>query len=101
MILVGNPEGKRPLGRPRHRWVANIKVDVEWTGFLENAFPDFDKNLFVCKSNGGATSYVLDGPGSVPASARFFPSLRSDRLWGSPNLLRSCFPEGEVTRTWS
>jgi hypothetical protein len=24
-ILVGKPEGKRPLGRPRHRWVDNIK----------------------------------------------------------------------------
>jgi hypothetical protein len=32
-ILVGNPEGKRPLGRPRRRWVDNIKMDlreVEW-----------------------------------------------------------------------
>jgi hypothetical protein len=27
-ILVGNPEGKRPLGRPRRRWVANIKMDL-------------------------------------------------------------------------
>jgi hypothetical protein len=26
-ILVGKPEGKRPLGRPRHRWVDNIKMD--------------------------------------------------------------------------
>jgi hypothetical protein len=26
-ILVGKPEGKRPLGRPRHRWVDNIKKD--------------------------------------------------------------------------
>jgi hypothetical protein len=25
-ILVGKPEGKRPLGRPRHRWVDNIKI---------------------------------------------------------------------------
>jgi hypothetical protein len=32
-ILVGNPEGKRPLGRPRRRWVDNIKMDlrgIEW-----------------------------------------------------------------------
>jgi hypothetical protein len=32
-ILVGKPEGKRPLGRPRRRWVDNIKMDlgeVEW-----------------------------------------------------------------------
>jgi hypothetical protein len=25
---VGKPEGKRPLGRPRHRWVDNIKMDL-------------------------------------------------------------------------
>jgi hypothetical protein len=34
-ILVGNPEGKRPLGRPRHRWVDNIKIDrreIGWVG---------------------------------------------------------------------
>jgi hypothetical protein len=35
MILVEKPKGKRPLGRPRRRWVANIKMDlreVEWDG---------------------------------------------------------------------
>jgi hypothetical protein len=31
-ILVGNPEGKRPLGRPRRRWVDNIKMDVREIG---------------------------------------------------------------------
>jgi hypothetical protein len=32
-LLVGKPEGKRLLGRPRHRWVDNIRMDlgeVEW-----------------------------------------------------------------------
>jgi hypothetical protein len=28
-ILVGKLEGKRPLGRPRHMWVDNIKMDLE------------------------------------------------------------------------
>jgi hypothetical protein len=28
-FLVGKPEGKRPLGRPRHRWEDNIKIDQE------------------------------------------------------------------------
>jgi hypothetical protein len=28
MILVGKPEGKRPIGRPRRRWVDNIKMDL-------------------------------------------------------------------------
>jgi hypothetical protein len=27
-VLVGRPEGKRPLGRPRRRWEDNIKMDV-------------------------------------------------------------------------
>jgi hypothetical protein len=27
-ILVGKPEGKRPLGRPRRRWIDNIKKDL-------------------------------------------------------------------------
>jgi hypothetical protein len=31
-ILVGNPEGKSPLGRPRHRW-ENIKTDLRETGW--------------------------------------------------------------------
>jgi hypothetical protein len=31
-ILVGNPEGKRPLGRPRCRWVDNIKMDLREIG---------------------------------------------------------------------
>jgi hypothetical protein len=34
-ILVGKPEGKRPLGRPRRRWVDNIKMyltEIEWDG---------------------------------------------------------------------
>jgi hypothetical protein len=40
MLLVGKPEGKRPLGRPRCRWIDNIKMDlleiglsvVDWIG---------------------------------------------------------------------
>jgi hypothetical protein len=31
-ILVGKPEGKRPLGRPRRRWVDNIKMDLRVIG---------------------------------------------------------------------
>jgi hypothetical protein len=34
-LLVGKPEGKRPLGRPRRRWVDNIKMDgMEWIGWI-------------------------------------------------------------------
>jgi hypothetical protein len=31
-VLVGKPEGKRPLGRPRRRWEINIKIDVQEVG---------------------------------------------------------------------
>jgi len=38
MVLVGKPEGKRPLGRPRRRWMDNMKMYLQevgcsvWTG---------------------------------------------------------------------
>jgi hypothetical protein len=32
-ILVGKPEGKRPLGRPRRSWVDNIKMDLREIGW--------------------------------------------------------------------
>jgi hypothetical protein len=38
-ILVGKPEGKRPLGRPRRRWVDDIKIDLReigWDGMVMN-----------------------------------------------------------------
>jgi hypothetical protein len=31
-VLVGNPEGKRPLGRPRCRWEDNIRMDLQEVG---------------------------------------------------------------------
>jgi hypothetical protein len=43
-LLVGKPEGKNPLGRPRHRWVDNNKMDlleigwggVDWIGLAQD-----------------------------------------------------------------
>jgi hypothetical protein len=32
-VLVGKPEGKRPLGRPRRKWEDNIKMDVQEVGW--------------------------------------------------------------------
>jgi hypothetical protein len=45
-LLVGKPEGKRPLGRPRSRWIDNIKMDlleiglsvVDWTGLVQGRY---------------------------------------------------------------
>ena len=31
-VLLGKPEGKRSLGRPRHRWEDNIKMDLQKAG---------------------------------------------------------------------
>jgi hypothetical protein len=31
-VLVGKPEGKRPLGRPRRKWEDNIKLDLQEVG---------------------------------------------------------------------
>jgi hypothetical protein len=44
--LVGKPEGKRPLGRPRRRWIDNIKMDlleiglnvVDWIGLDQDRY---------------------------------------------------------------
>jgi hypothetical protein len=45
-LLVGKPERKRPLGRPRRRWIDNIKIDlleigwnvVDWIGLAQNKY---------------------------------------------------------------
>jgi hypothetical protein len=45
-LLVGKPEGKRPIGRPRRRWIDNIKMDlleielnvVDWIGLAQDRY---------------------------------------------------------------
>jgi hypothetical protein len=45
-LLVGKPERKRPLGRPRHRWIDYVKVDilemglsvVDWIGLAQDRY---------------------------------------------------------------
>jgi hypothetical protein len=57
-LLVGKPEGRRPLGRPRRRWVDNIRIhleevgwgDVDWIGLAK------DKNRW------RALDFYLCGP---------------------------------------
>jgi hypothetical protein len=74
-LLVGKPEGKRPLGRPRRRWVDNIEIDlleigwggVDWAGLAQ----DMDKwrglvnavmNLRVPENAGKLSSgYMIGG----------------------------------------
>jgi hypothetical protein len=45
-LLVGKPEGRRPLGRPTHRWLDNIRMDlvevawcdVDWIGLAQGRY---------------------------------------------------------------
>jgi hypothetical protein len=45
-LLVGTPEGKRPLGRPRRKWMDNIKMDLleiglnvlDWIGLAQDRY---------------------------------------------------------------
>jgi hypothetical protein len=41
---VGNPEGKKPLGRPRRRWVDNIKMDLREIGWDDVDWFDLSQN---------------------------------------------------------
>jgi hypothetical protein len=43
-ILVGKLEGKRPLGRPRRKWVANIKIDLKEIGWGGTDWIDLTQN---------------------------------------------------------
>jgi hypothetical protein len=43
-ILVGKPEGKRPLGRPRRRWVNSIKMDLREIGWDGMDWIDLDQD---------------------------------------------------------
>jgi hypothetical protein len=43
-ILLRNPEGKRPLGRPKRRWVDNIKMDLREIGWDDMDWIDLAQN---------------------------------------------------------
>jgi hypothetical protein len=43
-LLVGKPEGKRPLGRPRRRWVDNIRMDLGEVGWGDVDWIDLAKD---------------------------------------------------------
>jgi hypothetical protein len=43
-ILMGKPEGRRPLGRPRRRWVDNIKMDLREMGWNVVDWVDLAQN---------------------------------------------------------
>jgi hypothetical protein len=44
ILLVGKPEGKKPLGRPRRRWVDNIRMDLGEVGWGDVEWIDLAKD---------------------------------------------------------
>jgi hypothetical protein len=48
-ILAGKPEGKRPLGRPRHRCVNNIKMDLREIGWAGVNWIDMAQDRDQCR----------------------------------------------------
>jgi hypothetical protein len=51
-VLVGRPEGKRPLGRPRRRWKDNIRLDlreigIDWANWIQPAQDRVQLQAFV------------------------------------------------------
>jgi hypothetical protein len=68
-LLVGKPEGKKPLRRPRRRWVDNIRMDlgevgwgdVDWIGLAQDrnrrrALVNWELNLRVARNAGKLSS---------------------------------------------
>jgi hypothetical protein len=71
-LLVGKPEGKRPLGRPRRRWIDSIKMDllemgvnvVDWIGLAQDryrwrALVNSVMNLQAVLSSTELVSYII------------------------------------------
>ena len=49
-ILTGTPAGKRPVGRPRHRWENNIKIDLQKVGIDVKNYIDSAQNTDYCRA---------------------------------------------------
>jgi hypothetical protein len=80
---VGKPEGQRPLGRPRHRWVYNIKMDLgaigwgsmDWINLVQDmhqwrSLVNMVMNLWVPQSSGKSLSSCATG--DLSSSAQLF-----------------------------
>jgi hypothetical protein len=96
-LLVGNPEGKRPLGRPTRRWVDTIRMDlgevgwgdVDWIGLAKDrnrwrALVNSVLNLRVPRNAGklssGLTSSGVSSSAQLHRVSQLDPSL-SATLW--------------------
>jgi hypothetical protein len=65
-LLVGKPEGKRPLGKPKRRWIHNIKMDcggTEYMGHSEGKLSSGSETVS-CVHHFEPNKRVLPGMGS-------------------------------------
>ena len=60
-VLVGRPEGKRPLGRRRHRWEDNMKMDLQKVrvGGMDRIKLDQDRDRWRALVNAAMNLWVL------------------------------------------
>jgi hypothetical protein len=82
---VGKPEGKRPLGRPRHRWVDNIRVDLEEVGWsdVDWSSSGYDRNRWRALVNSVLSLWVPQNAGKLSSG------LTTGGLSSSAQLLRN------------
>jgi hypothetical protein len=59
--LVGRPEGRRPLGRPRRRWEDNIKMDLREIGFGDVDWIPWAQD----RDSGGSCEHGNEPSGSI------------------------------------
>ena len=79
-VLVGKPEGKRPLGRPKHRWVDNIRMDLQDVGCGYMDWIELDQDRDRCWT--------------------FVSAVMNLRVpWNAGNFLTSCKPVSFSRRT--
>ncbi|KAJ4444873.1 hypothetical protein ANN_06670 [Periplaneta americana] len=62
-VLVGRPEGKRSLGRPRRRWEGNIKMDLREVGY------DYREWINLAQDGGLKCECCNEPPGSLKANS--------------------------------
>jgi hypothetical protein len=66
-ILIGNPTGKRPIGRPRRRWEDNIRMDLKEVGIIMKNWVDSaqDRDYWRALVNAALNLRVLKAMGLV------------------------------------
>ncbi|KAJ4443441.1 hypothetical protein ANN_05110 [Periplaneta americana] len=84
-VLVGRPEGKRPLGRPRRRWEDNIKMDLREVGYDDRDWINLAQDRDRWLAYVGAAMNLRPGELDLPSSSGIEDGRASHRKLGSNN----------------